>query len=78
MKFNIKKLYKSTIKTLEAHQIELTLALAALSVVAFVPETPEETEQHDRIKNILEGLSAATETQLAVLRRLESEAEEVI
>jgi len=70
MKFDIKKLYKSTIKTLEAHQTELSIALTALSLLAFVPESDDEKMEHDRLLALYQSQLSTVEHQLLILRSL--------
>lgn len=69
MKFDIKKLYKSTVKTLEQHQVELSIALAALSMVAFAPD-PEEEESLEEIKEIYRVQIDFLNEQIAILQSL--------
>lgn len=54
MKLNFKKIYESTIKTLEAHQIELSIALAAISLLAFMPEDEESKENREMLTKMHE------------------------
>ena len=70
MKFDIKRLYKSTIKTLEKHQMEVTIAIAALSIIAFVPESMEEEQAHAEIKALYIAQLAMVEGQIAMLQDL--------
>jgi len=70
MKFDIKKLYKSTIKTLEQHQMEVSIALAALSMLAFVPESQEETNAHNEIKEMYENILRTITLQIERLKAM--------
>lgn len=67
MNFDIKKLYKSTIKTLEKHQMEVTIAIAALSMLAFGPEDPQEALAHKQIIDIYKKVLNEIEAQLVIL-----------
>ena len=67
MKFNIKKLYESTIHTLEKHQMEVTIAIAALSMVAFVPD-PEEERANSELKSLLEDLNTHLSEKIKMLK----------
>jgi hypothetical protein len=72
MKFDIKKLYKSTIKTLEAHQMEVTIAIAALSMMAFAPD-PEEEKANSELKTILTDLHNHLAEKINTLKYLAGE-----
>jgi len=63
MKLNFKKIYKSTIRTLEAHQIELSIALTAISLLAFAPD-PE----LDDVRVLLTDMQRINNEQIAALK----------
>jgi hypothetical protein len=70
MKLDIKKLYKSTIKTLERHQMEVTLAIAALSIVTLAPQDEEEVEARNQLVHIYNKVLREIDSQLEVLNEL--------
>lgn len=75
MKLNFKKIYSKTIKTLEAHQTELSIALTAISLLAFMPEDlPEDVQA---LKHVLEMMRQETDANLAVLLDMQNQAENV-
>lgn len=71
MKLDFKKIYKSAIKTLEAHEIELSIALTAISLLAFMPEDKESRQT----KEMLDKMWEVTQAQLALLRDMLEHAE---
>jgi hypothetical protein len=65
MKFDIKKLYKDTVKQLEAHQVEISTALAVIAIVAAREAEPmDEEELHARTE-----LAAMYQESLDVVNR---------
>jgi len=69
MSFNIKKLYKNTIKTLEKHQMEITIAIAALTIAAFGPSNDEETKAHEDVVNVYKKVLSELDSQLEILHK---------
>jgi len=73
MKFDIKKIYKSTVKQLEKHQVELSIALTAISLLAFMPD--DEDGEASLLKELIEDIKESNEGWLNTLRACEKEHE---
>ncbi len=56
MKFSIKKMYKDTVKQLEKHKTEIEIAIAAVAIVALVPEEQDVIEARRNIQERYEDI----------------------
>jgi hypothetical protein len=67
MKFDIKKMYHETVKQLEKHQVEIEIALAALAVVALVPEEAEVLAAKEALKLMYEEVLNVTKKHIKAI-----------
>lgn len=68
MKLNIKKMYQDTIHVLEKHQLEVTIAIAALSIIA-APAFAKDTQAQEEENNIKNDLAAHLHKVLDVIEK---------
>ena len=77
MKFNIKKMYKDTVKVLTDHQVEISTALAVIAIAAARTAEPISAEEEEAVielsKKNQEMLDVITKHIESINLKLDSE-----